>query len=206
MTYVAMLQATGTGFQLVQRFDGDIPGWGVWPNDQLFVGDFSGDGHADLYIFNGADWAMSYVDMSQSTGNDLQMTSRFDGDVRGWGGLARNDRLYVGDFNGDQTADLYIFNGLDWSMSYLGMFQSTGTSLVLANLFYGDVPGLTASPQTISFCLPISRETVRPTSSSTTHRTGVGIPWPHEIDGECPHRRLCWRLDRGVEPGWLRSV
>ncbi len=39
-----------------------------------------------------------------------------------------------GDFKGDQTADLYIFNGLDWSMSYLGMFQSTGTSLVLQPL------------------------------------------------------------------------
>jgi hypothetical protein len=142
MTYVAMLEATGTGFQLVRRFDGDIPGWGgLASNDQLFVGDFSGNGLAGLYIFNGVDWAMSYVGMFQSTGNDLQMTSRFDGDIPGWGGLARNDRLYVGDFDGDHKADLYIFNGLDWSMSYLGMFQSTGTSLVLANRFDGDVPG-----------------------------------------------------------------
>jgi len=142
MTYVAMLRSTGTGFELVQRFDGDIPGWGgLARNDQLFVGDFSGDGKADLYIFNGADWAMSYVGMFRSTGTNLQMTSRFDGDIPGWGGLARNDRLYVGDFNGDHKADLYIFNGADWSISYLGMFRSTGTGLQMANRFDGDVPG-----------------------------------------------------------------
>jgi hypothetical protein len=142
MTYVAMLQSTGFGFQLVRRFDGDIPGWGgLARNDQLFVGDFSGDGLADLYIFNGADWSMSYVGMFRSTGNDLQMTARFDGDIPGWGGLARNDRLYVGDFDADHMADLYIFNGLDWSMSYVGMFRSNGTGLDFVNRFDGDVPG-----------------------------------------------------------------
>lgn len=142
MTYVAMLRSTGVGFDLVRRFDGDIPGWGgLASNDKLFVGDFSGDGKADLYIFNGVDWSMAYVGMFRSTGTNLTMTARFDGDIPGWGGLARNDRLYVGDFNGDRRADLYIFNGADWSMSYLGMFRSTGTRLVMSNRFDGDVPG-----------------------------------------------------------------
>jgi hypothetical protein len=142
MTYVAMLRSSGFGFDLVRRFDGDIPGWGgLASRDQLFVGDFSGNGKADLYIFNGLDWSVSYVGMFRSTGADLQMTSRFDGDIPGWGGLARNDRLYVGDFNNDGKDDLYIFNGLDWSMSYLGMFRSTGTGLAMANRFDGDVPG-----------------------------------------------------------------
>jgi len=142
MTYVAMLRSTGGGFQLVRRFDGDIPGWGgLARNDQLFTGDFDGDGRSDLYVFNGLDWSMSYVGMFRSTGNDLQMTSRFDGDIPGWGGLARNDRLYAGDFDADGRSDLYIFNGLDWSMSYLGMFHSTGGGLAFANRFDGDVPG-----------------------------------------------------------------
>jgi IgA Peptidase M64/FG-GAP-like repeat len=141
-TYVAMLRSTGTGFDLIRRFDGDIPGWGgLARNDQLFVGDFSGDGRADLYIFNGQDWSMGYVGMFRSTGKDLQMTARYDGDIPGWGGLARHDQLYVGDFDGDGWADLYIFNGVDWSMSYLGMFQSTGARLQMAHRYDGDVPG-----------------------------------------------------------------
>jgi hypothetical protein len=142
MTYVAMLRSTGAGFQLVRRFDGDIPGWGgLARHDELFVGDFSGDGKADLFIFNGADWSMSYVGMFRSTGTNLQMTTRFDGDIPGWGGLASHDRLYVGDFNGDGKSDLYIFNGDDWSMSYVGMFRSTATSLKMAHRYDGDVPG-----------------------------------------------------------------
>lgn len=142
MTYVAMLRSTGSGFQLVRRFDGDIPGWGgLARHDELFVGDYSGNGRADLYIFNGRDWSMSYVGMFRSTGSDLTMTARHDGDIPGWGGLAEHDRLIVGDFDGDGKADLFIFNGDDWSMSYLGMFKSTGTSLQMVQRYDGDVPG-----------------------------------------------------------------
>ncbi len=142
MTYVGMLRSNGSGFTFIQRFDGDIPGWGgLARNDLLYVGDFNGDRKADLYIFNGADWSMPYVGMFRSTGTSLQMVARFDGDIPGWGGLAPNDRLYVGDFNGDRKADLYIFNGHDWSMPYLGMFSSTGSGLRMVHRYDGDVPG-----------------------------------------------------------------
>lgn len=142
LSYVGMIRSSGVGFALVQRFDGDIPGWGgLARNDRLFVGDFDGNRKADLYIFNGADWSMPYVGMFKSTGAGLQIAARFDGDIPGWGGLARNDGLYVGDFNDDRKADLYIFNGLDWSMPYLGMFRSTGTDLRMVARYDGDVPG-----------------------------------------------------------------
>ena len=142
MTYAAMLRSTANGLELVRRFDGDIPGWGgLAKHDQFFVGDFSGDGKADLYIFNGDDWSMSYVGMFRSTGADLQMTARFDGDIPGWGGLAKHDQLILGDFDGDGRIDAYIFNGNDWSMPYLGMFHSTGQSLQMVHRYDGDVPG-----------------------------------------------------------------
>ena len=32
------------------------------------------------------------------------MTARYDGDIPGWGGLARHDRLILGDFDGDGAA------------------------------------------------------------------------------------------------------
>jgi IgA Peptidase M64/FG-GAP-like repeat len=142
MAYVGMLRSNGSGFQVVRRFDGDIPGWGgLARNDQLFVGDFDGDGRDDLYIFNGADWSMSYIGMFHGQPADLHIVRRYDGDVPGWGGLATNDHLFVADFEGRGRAGLYIFNGADWAMPYLGMFRSSGRELVMVHRYDGDVPG-----------------------------------------------------------------
>jgi hypothetical protein len=142
MTYVGLLRATGVGFFLTDRYDGDIPGWGgLARHDELFVGDLSGDGKDDLVIFNGDDWSMAYVGLFRATTGGYSMTARYDGDIPGWGGLARNDRLIVGDFDGDGRDDVFIFNGDDWSMPYLGMFRSAGSGLSYVNRYDGDVPG-----------------------------------------------------------------
>ena len=142
MTYVGLLRSTGTGFSMTNRYDGDIPGWGgLARHDELFVGDLNGDGKDDLVIFNGQDWSMAYVGLFRSGSGGYTMTTRYDGDIPGWGGLARNDKLVLGDFDGDGRCDVYIFNGDDWSMSYLGMFRSTGTALAYVNRYDGDVPG-----------------------------------------------------------------
>jgi hypothetical protein len=142
MAYLGMLRSEGWGFTLIRRFDGDIPGWGgLAKNDQLYVGNFTGDRKAGLYIFNGIDWNMAFIGMFRSTDSDLEMVARYDGDIPGWGGLARNDRLYVGDFDGDGREDLYVVNSLDWDKPYLGMFRSDGSSLQMIARYDGDVPG-----------------------------------------------------------------
>jgi hypothetical protein len=142
MTYVGLLRSTGWGFTLTNRYDGDIPGWGgLARHDEFFVGDLNGDGRDDLVIFNGRDWSMAYVGLFTSGRSGLTMTARYDGDIPGWGGLARNDKLVLGDFDADGRCDVFIFNGDDWSMAYLGLFRSTGRGLAYVNRYDGDVPG-----------------------------------------------------------------
>lgn len=142
MTYVGLLRSTGTAFNLTKRYDGDIPGWGgLAKHDEVFIGDLNGDGKDDVVVFNGQDWSMAYVGLFRSQSTGLQMTKRYDGDIPGWGGLARNDRLILGDFDGDGRCDIYIFNGDDWSMPYLGMFRSSGNGLAYVRRYDGDVPG-----------------------------------------------------------------
>jgi hypothetical protein len=141
MTYVGLLVSNGNGFDLTARYDGDIPGWGgLARHDEFFVGDLT-RGSGDLVIFNGEDWSMAYVGIFQSSKADLSMVARYDGDIPGWGGLARHDRLILGDFDGDGLCDVFIFNGEDWSMPYLGMFRSVRGGLAYVNRYDGDVPG-----------------------------------------------------------------
>lgn len=141
MSYVGLLRCTGTGFYQTHRYDGDIPGWGgLAKHDQLFVA-VNVDGNDDLVIFNGDDWAMAYVGVFRATTTGLSMAHRYDGDIPGWGGLARHDKLTLADFDGDGRSDLYIFNGDDWAMSYLGMFRAEGNGFAYVNRYDGDVPG-----------------------------------------------------------------
>ncbi|GMQ97923.1 MAG: hypothetical protein BMS9Abin17_0426 [Acidimicrobiia bacterium] len=138
--YVGMLRSNGTSFTLVKRYDGTMPGWQMRPGDSHSVGDFSGDGKEELLVFNGDDWSIPYLGMMRSNGSSLSMARRFDGTLPGWQ-MRPGDRQYVGDFNGDGKSDVYLFNGDDWSIAYLGMFISMDSWLHLAQRYDGNVPG-----------------------------------------------------------------
>ena len=105
MPYLGLLAGDGhNGLRLIARYDGDIPGWGgLARNDKFYVADFNGDGRKDLLVFNGDDWSMTYVAMLRSTGTGFSLVRRFDGDIPGWGGLARHDQLFVGDYQRRRT-------------------------------------------------------------------------------------------------------
>ena len=132
-------RSTGTGFAL-KRYDANMPGWEMRPGDRHVVGDFSGDGKEDLWVFNGSNWSIPYLGMLRSNGTSLSMSKRYDGTMPGWQ-MRANDRHYVGDFDGDGKADLYVFNGTNWSIAYLGMLESTGSQLSMTRRYDGNAPG-----------------------------------------------------------------
>jgi hypothetical protein len=138
--YLGMLRSSGTGFSLVQRYDANMPSWQMRPGDQHFVGDFTGNGREDLWVFNGGDWSIPYLGMLRSQGTSLAMSHRYDATMPGWQ-MRRGDQHFVGDFTGDGKADLYVFNGGDWSIAYLGMLRSTGNALAMSHRYDGNVPG-----------------------------------------------------------------
>jgi hypothetical protein len=122
-----MLRSMGSSLMMVRRYDDTLPGWGqMLANDQFYVADIDGDSRDDLYVFNGVDWSIAYLEKLQSVRNTLSFANRFDGDVPGWGDLKPNDQFYVADINGDGLQDLYVYNALDWVTEYLGVLRSTG--------------------------------------------------------------------------------
>jgi hypothetical protein len=140
MAYVGLFRAGSSGLTMTARYDGDIPGWGgLARHDRLILGDFNGDGRCDVFIFNGDDWSIPYLGMFRASGNGLAYANRYDGDVPGWGGLARHDRFFAADIDGNGLCDLWAWNHQDWSEEYIGRMISSGTGLAAS--FAGDWVG-----------------------------------------------------------------
>lgn len=138
--YVGMLRSNGTSFAVVNRYDANMPSWQMRPDDQHFVGDFTGDKREDLWVFNGHDWSIPYLGMLGSNGSSLSMSRRYDANMPDWQ-MRPGDQHYVGDFDGDGKADLYVFNGDDWSIAYLGMLSAVRGQLTMRHRYDGNVPG-----------------------------------------------------------------
>src|SRR5438105_9355270 len=106
---LGLLRSTGNGLECVARYDGSIPGfWTFKSGDKILVGDFDGDGKTDIAIFNGSDWVMPYLGVLRSAGTHLAGIHRYDGSIPGWI-MKPGNQFFVGDFDGDKKADLFVF-------------------------------------------------------------------------------------------------
>ncbi len=142
MAYFELLRSTGGDLAYAQRYDGVLPGWDdMKKNDRFYVADFDADGRDDLYVFNGQDWSVGYLEMLRSTGGGLAYVVRYDEELPGWDDMKPGDEFYVADFSGDGREDLYAVNTKDWSMGYLELLRSRGNNLAYSFRYDGVVPG-----------------------------------------------------------------
>lgn len=126
--YLAMLRSNGSSYTMVKRFDNNLSGWQMGKEDRHVVGDFNGDGRDDLYVFNGTNWSTAYLGMLRSTGSDLTVARRYDGNAPGWQ-MRKSDRHWPVDIDGNGRVDLVVYNHQDWSTQYLGTMVSSGSAL-----------------------------------------------------------------------------
>ena len=73
MYHLGLLASSGWGFSLVQRYNSTLPDWQKTPGDRHFIGDFTGDGKANLSLFNSSNWSIAYLELLQLNGSGLSM-------------------------------------------------------------------------------------------------------------------------------------
>ena len=121
--------------------------WQPAPNDRYYVGDFNGDGTDDVLVFNGKDWIRPYLAVLVAHAGGLEGAVRYDGTIAGFWWMAPDDQHFIGDFNGDGTDELVVFNGSNWATPFLGLVSANGGTLAGVVRYAGDLPGWTMRPR-----------------------------------------------------------
>lgn len=144
---IIIYRSNGSQLDLVFSAVERVPGsWQFKPNDQFFVGDFNGDGKDEVVVYNSVDWVMEYLGLLVDDGsNGLKLIARYDDSMAGWQ-FQKTDRYSVADFSGDGKRDLFVFNGSDWAIPYVGMLRSTGTGFSLVTRYDANMSGWQMRP------------------------------------------------------------
>lgn len=146
--YFGMFRSQGSSLAYLRRYDKFLPGWEMGKREKFHVGDFDGDGIDDVIAFNRRDWRRVHLQVQLGTGSGLTLADRHYGVIEpgasGWQ-MRRRDDLHVLDFRGNERDDVILFNGRDWTPTYLGMLESDEKGRLFVNRRYdssnNELPG-----------------------------------------------------------------
>jgi hypothetical protein len=137
LTDVALIGAAGWATMPVAFSNGDgtfnvtnlpitnFAGWAATANAKAIVGDFNGDGLADVALIGAAGWATMPVAFSNGDGT-FNVTNLPITNFAAWATSA-NVQILVGDFNGDGKADVFLTGVSGWATMPVAFSNGNGS-------------------------------------------------------------------------------
>lgn len=108
---LGLFKSLGDWLYLANRYDGNVPGWQMRRHDRHWVGD-TGDGRADLFVYNSQDWGTQYLGAMRSTGTGI--SASWSADWVGEWNLGPADRFEVADVEGAGSRRDLVVHNQDW--------------------------------------------------------------------------------------------
>jgi hypothetical protein len=125
----------GGQFSVTNTFIGDFASWSSDLRATKLVGDFNGDGKADIALTGPPWWNTLPVAFSNGNGS-FNVTNVYIGDFAGWASDLEATKL-IGDFNGDGRADIAL-TGPPWWNTLPVAFSNGNGSFSVTNVYIGD--------------------------------------------------------------------
>jgi hypothetical protein len=134
--------STGSGgFSVTNGFVGSFAAWAQDGNAKKLVGDFNGDGRADVALTGPGYWSSVPTAFSYGNGS-FSVTNHWIGDFAGWSS-DREVQHIVGDFNGDGRSDIALTGSPWWDTLPVAFSNGNGTYNV-TNVYVGEFAGWSA--------------------------------------------------------------
>jgi hypothetical protein len=130
-------------FAVSNSWVGDYAIWSADPEADRLVGDFNGDGKADIALTGSPYWSSLPVAFSNGNGT-YNITNTYIGDFATWSSNLEVTRL-VGDFNGDGRDDIALTGPSEWASLPIAFSNGDG-SFSVTNSNVGDFATWSADP------------------------------------------------------------
>jgi len=124
--------SSSTGvFNPTNAWEDNFPGWTT--QGRTVMGDFNGDGLADLAVTGGSGWGSLPVAFSTGSGGSFNITNIGIDSFAGWASTSGVLQPVAGDFDGDGLSDIAIAGGTAWNSIPVAFSNGDG-SFTVANI------------------------------------------------------------------------